>query len=142
MNENPYDPLPSLSSKECGDMGQSSIMWGVGGLSISSLSLCDTGELQPRHQDRKLPLYTDSKGGARMRHKSLGFCPVQKSLTHCRRIRDKSGTAIFLDYDLDVSGGLGSRTWRKSSLVLGNGRTARASAAGGTHSVPPCYILQ
>lgn len=133
---------PHFPARQYGDMGQSSTMWGMGGLSISSLSLWDMGELQPRHQDRQLLLHTASKCGIRVRHNPLGFCLVQRSLPHCRRIRDRTETAIFLDYYLDMSGGLGLRTCRKSSLVLGNGWTARASAAGRTCSVPPSYIFQ
>lgn len=142
VNENPHDPLPSLSSKAMWRHG--AVIYHVGSGRAEHLFPKPVGH-------KRTPAKAPGQAAAaahrqqrwdRMRHKPLGFCPVQKSLTHCRRITDRSGIAVFLDYYLFVSGGLGSRIWRKPNLVLGNGWAARASAAGRTHSVPPSYILQ
>lgn len=123
---------PHFPARQCADTGQSSTSWGEGGLSISPLSLCDTGEPQPRHQDRQLPLHTDCKGGVRVRHKPLGSCPVQKSFSHYRRIRD----SYF------ITGCVWRSGVKDLEKIQFSARAARASAVGRTCSVPPCHILQ
>lgn len=128
-------------TRECEDKGQSSTVWVVGELSISSLSLVWHG----RTPGKTLGQATVT---ATLRQRRWGWKEAEvpwllHSAEGSHLLQEPAGWGQLFSWRISCVWSSRSRTWRESTVLCWrNGWAARASATVRTPSVPPCFILQ